>query len=856
MVTHLLEDHEGALWAGSRNGISRFLNSTWESLGIPEGLDEKAVESLYEDGDYHLWVRTSAGLYQRVAGEQRFHHVSGKIGVRAATDDAPHAISTSGIERILQDMQAPGSVKPVAGLVRTAPGYQVLTDRNGNSWVGTLGEGLFWRSSDASSVLQHLRSGALSSDFVRSLYEDRDGNIWVGTHNGLNRLSKRAIRSAQVNNERGYELIRGITRGPGCTLWVGTNRGLYRVSENKGAYAWSKKPAIGAVSAMHTDARGRLWIAAGGLVGHFEDDKDFVPLSLQPSVSWERVLALTTDSGARVWLGGSEIGLYQLADGHLRALKSLPEVGDRQPTVAITDGGGRVWVGFYDGTVLRYAEGSFTVFSKSDGLAGGRVLAIYADAKDRLWVGSFSGLSRLDGNRFVALHPGNGFPDGSVGAIAEDESGALWVGMTSGIARLQPSDYDRAVVDSSYRIPYTFYDGSDGLRGEPTWLSTPSVVRTCDGRLWFSTSDGFAVIHPDSLEGNPPPPSVRLEGVTLNERRLAGLPRRLPSTSSRVEISYSTANFSAPTNVRFRYRLQGFDSDWVEAGTRQQAVYTNLAPGRYTFSVVASKSGVWPPSGAVWDFAVAPAFYQTGWFQLSGLAALVATGFVGWHLRIRHVRRQYSLVLAERVRVSREIHDTLLQTLVGVTLQFETLLSRLDPADEVVTDGINRMRRQVETCIREARRTICDLRELPWDEHDLADALRRAADEVAATTPVKVAFRIDGRPVPIAPHVQQQLVRIGREAVTNAVRHGGPTELQIDLSFAEDSVLVRVTDNGRGFDITAPRLTPEEHWGLTSMQERAEQIGAQFQLTSAAGRGTQIEVVAPVASGHRNGERG
>src|SRR5207249_2717462 len=145
----------------------------------------------------------------------------------APTDDASPAMSTTATERVLQQLQALGSVRPVAGLVGMAPGYQVLTDRNGNSWVGTLGDGLFWRSSDVSSVLQHLRSGALSSDFVRSLYEDRDGNIWVGTHNGLNRLSKRAIRWAQVNNERGHELIRGITRGAGCTLWVGTNKGLY-----------------------------------------------------------------------------------------------------------------------------------------------------------------------------------------------------------------------------------------------------------------------------------------------------------------------------------------------------------------------------------------------------------------------------------------------------------------------------------------------------------------------------------------------------------------------------------------------------------------------------------------------------
>jgi signal transduction histidine kinase len=347
-------------------------------------------------------------------------------------------------------------------------------------------------------------------------------------------------------------------------------------------------------------------------------------------------------------------------------------------------------------------------------------------------------------------------------------------------------------------------------------------------------------------------PPVRVESIVADDRRLdADAGAVLAAGTARLEIDYTALSFTVPSKVRFRYKLEGFDSDWIDAGTRRQAFYTNLAPGSYTFRVTASNDGVANEAGSTWTFSIAPAFYQTVWFRSAGQLMIGLVAWGAWRLRVRHVRDQYDLVLAERARMGREIHDTLLQSLVGVAMQFDAVGSQLDDSGGSVKKELERLRRQIEQCIREARQSILDLRSPMNETEDLGTAIRRMADKQTRGTPVAFELTVKGMPRPCGPRVQQQLLRIAQEAVANAIRHANATHIRLELWYEDSSIALRVADNGRGFDPDQPVFMPEDHWGLANMKERADQIGAQFRLTSSPGGGTEIETIVqmPVASG-------
>jgi len=343
---------------------------------------------------------------------------------------------------------------------------------------------------------------------------------------------------------------------------------------------------------------------------------------------------------------------------------------------------------------------------------------------------------------------------------------------------------------------------------------------------------------------------VRIEELSVDARRVAAVPGlRLPAGSSQLEIDYTALTFTSPMKVRFRYRLEGFDAGWIDAGTRRQAFYTNLPPRSYRFHVMASnKDGVWNRAGAVLDFSINPRVYQTGWFYVFCATTAGLTVWAAWRLNLRQVRREFSVVLAERARMSREIHDTLLQSLVGVALQFDLVADSLASAPPSVAERLARIRSELRAHIREARTAIRDLRSPRLEQRDLAAALREAGARITEDRPVRFDFSLKGTPRPCPPKVDEQLLRIGQEAITNAVRHAAATEVLVELRYEDSAVRVRVSDNGRGFDARRAVDEAESHYGLASMKERAEEVGGQFQLVSSPGKGTEIQARVPIAS--------
>jgi signal transduction histidine kinase len=662
----------------------------------------------------------------------------------------------------------------------------------------------------------------------------------------LNRLRNTRFAVPSIDQHEVFTRpVRVLANGKDGSLWVGADNGLYRfLGSEWRRYGPSDGVAGAAITALHSDIHNTLWVATehGGVVRF--DGKRFSPLPVPGLNELRRILALTVDDRGAVWLSDNDRGVFRLQEGRLIDLNLVPQIGRRLARFAHTDRAGRVWLGFFDGSLIVYEGDSFRLFTSNDGFINGNVTAFYEDRSGIVWIGTSSGLSRFDGSRFVHLTQKNGLPLLNVIAILEDRVGDLWLGVISGLVHLARSEVDKVAASSSHWVRHTFYDMSDGLRGVPMYLGAHPMVSSSDGTLWFVTSSGLAVVNPSTLDGKSLPPPVVIEDVIADGHVLDRSSAALPPRTSRVELGYTALTLAAPHKVRFRYRLDGFDADWVDAGNRRRTFYTNLEPGKYVFHVAASNDGMWGKSDATWAFSIAPAFYQTGWFYLASTMVLVLTLGAIWQLRLRHIRREFSLVVAERTRVGREIHDTLLQSLVGVALQFDELSSQIEATPRLAKEHVGRLREQVEFYIREARHSIWNLRSPTLDRRDLASALRERAESLVASTAIRLEFAVTGVSKPLSATVEEQLLRIGQEAVSNAVRHSHAREVRIELSYEHDSVRLRVVDDGCGFDRTQADQVGA-HCGLLSMQERAAHIAARFTIESAPGQGTAIEIVGP-----------
>jgi signal transduction histidine kinase/ligand-binding sensor domain-containing protein len=845
-VRSILEDRAGTIWAGGGFGLASFQDDHWAAT-IPDGGSRfGTVSAIYEDRQGGLWIGGSSGVYQRSAGTAGFRLVRSDLRVLSFTEDGSGHIWTTGFNQFVQRVDGEPIVIPaVAGLRRTPTGSTLTHDRDGNVWSGTFGAGVWLISPSASRQLpelQHFDRPELSNSVVRSLLVDREDNLWVGTDNGLNRISTHAL-SVPFDVKAISQPVNAITSAKDGSVWVGSEEGLYQFAGGRvKRHDWSDGGRHITVTALHVDARGTIWVAGeGSRLARFTDGRFVsVPLPHSPPL---RIRAITSDPSGAVWVSDFDWGVFQWQAGTLTPVfqGALPEAAYS----LYTDRSGQVWLGLADRIVRIDRNGQRQPFTTRDGLSEGRVLALYEDYRGTLWAGTTTGLCRFETDRFVALPltvPGRP----TVNSIVEDQDANLWLGVSSGVVRMAREDLDRALADAASRVHSTFYDTADGLHGVPKRAGA-AAARASDGTLWFVTSDGLTAFNPHLIRKKPLPPPVRIERLTADDRELdLTAPLQLPPSTTRLQIDYTGLSFTAPSKVHFRYRLEGFDTDWVEAGTRRYTFYTNLPPRAYRFHVTADNDGVSNESSATLEFAILPAYYQTNAFRLAVLSAVSIAVWIAWRRRVNRVRQQFDLVLAERTRMGREIHDTLLQSLIGVTLQFDTLRSHLSGAAEFARDEIDRLRKELESCVRDARKSILDLRSPIQSQDDLETALRRVAEQAARRTGMQVDLTVTGTPERCAPRVHEQLLRIGQEAVMNTVRHAKAKHVALHLSYDTGSVVLSVKDDGLGFDQTSEVFDAENHWGLASMHERAEQIGAEFRLTSSPGAGTEIEIVSPV----------
>ena len=845
----IYEDRAGDILIATETGLSRFNDGTFTAFAA--GRDVRGVQSLYEESDGALWLGTGAGLW-RYKDEQFTDYT------------AQTALPAGGVASIAQGA-------------------------DGRLWFATP-DGLSCLH-DGSLTTYTTRDG-LPSNRINSLYADREGSLWVATAAGLARFADGRFDAYGAGESIASAIVLSLYEDAEGSLWVGTESGGLALLKDKKFTTYTARDGLPGelVKALYEDHAGGIWIGTYGRgLARFKDGR-FTNYTTADGLSSDIVLALAEDAAGDLWVGTPD-GLDRFRAGHFTAYTSADGLANDFVRSIYEDKSGALWIGTRGG-LTRMQSGAFTVYTTQDGLPNDFVGAIQEDAQGDLWVGTLGGLSRLRAGRFTTYTTRDGLSSDVVISLYEDQGGVLWIGTNGGgLCRLMDGKFTAYTTqaglfaDVVYRVledgqgnlwlssnkgvfrvakqelndfaagkvqgvTSVVYGTADGMpTRECSGGGHPAGWRGRDGRLWFPTLKGVAMVDPAQISLNRQPPPVVIEQVSVDDEPLApGRAAEFAPGKSRFDFYYTAPSFVAPEQVRFKYRLAGFDRDWVDGGARRVAYYTNLPPGRYKFTVLAANNdGVWNEMGAAFEFYLKPRFYQTYWFYALCVLALALTGWQLYRLRVRRMEGQFAAVLQERNRIARELHDNLAQEILGISVQLELVARLMPTSTEAARTHLDRARILVRNSVNEARRYVWDLRSQALDRRDLPTALADTARRLTAETQVQAQVQVSGafRPLPAA--TENNLLRIGQEAVNNAVRHADATRVLVNLSFAPERVQLSVRDDGRGFDYEAQAQNGGRHFGLLGMRERAEQLGGTLRVHSAPGGGTEVVVDVPLA---------
>jgi diguanylate cyclase (GGDEF)-like protein len=796
-VQVLFEDRDGRFWVGTWGGLHLYRDGRFQSWTTNEGLTNNRILSIAQDRSGAIWIGTGGGLNRLASDKGRLESFreGPTQSVWSIVEDREaslwFATDGGGLQRLREGKFTRFGEADAfpAGIVQA-----LLVDSSGDLWIGTDGFGLARRLRNRFEFFS--RKDGLSSDTIETLQEDRDGNLWIGTRSGgLARYVDGKFSALTPADGLSDDTVLAIREDVEGSLWVGTvSGGLNRLKDGKFT-SYSQKEGLSSdrVRTVYEDHEGAIWLGTRGAgVNRFVDGK-FTAFGAKDGLSGEFVRSIYEDGRDRLWVGTWGDGLDLLENGRFRAFgrkDGLPSeivrclYRDRAGTLWIgTDNGGLVavrekgfqvygvaeglssptvlaiaedrdgalWIGTENGGLNRFANDRFTAFTRKDGLSDDTVIALYEDDDGCLWIGTDGGgLSRYKNGRFSRITRREGLFDDVQYRILEDARGNLWMSCSRGIFQVSLRQLEDVAEGRRDRVTSISYGRADGMRSaECSGFTQPAGWRTRDGRLWFPTIEGAVVIDPDRIKTNATPPPVVIEEMLVDRQVVptSGPAELLPGRGD-LEFHYTGLSFVDPDRVRFRYMLEGFDGEWVEAGTRRTAFYTNIPPGRYTFRVIAcNNDGVWNEVGASAHFRLRPNFRDTPWFYVVCAAALALSGYGVSRIRAARMR-------AREGELARQVTER--------TLQLEEANAKLQSLSELdALTGIANRRRFEETLAREWRRSVRDglalsLVMIDIDHfkafndaqgHQLGDqCLRRVAHEIrsALTRPGDLLARYGG----------------------------------------------------------------------------------------------------------------
>jgi ligand-binding sensor domain-containing protein len=860
-VNEIIEDPQRTIWIARVGAVdnlgpicrvdspgARCFN---EADGLPAGM--RAIESLLEDAQGNFWMGTSDLLVRWKPGSQtvykpprlRSNSSAGIDGLAASPDGslwvgvAGHGL---GLQRIMQGAWKPLVTPQLDG--STLQITDLLTDRDGALWIGTGGRGIY-RFYNGRVDGFH-RADGLSSDFVSQFFQDKEGTLWVVTPQGVDNFRDLSVATWSAREGLTTDNAVSVAAAHDGTVWVGNSGGLDAIRHGIISSIREGQGLPGnQVTEIFEDRKRRLWVGVDNDLTLLQDGH-FITIRRPDGTSIGPVQDMTEDPQNNLWVELERgRGLLRIHDFQVQEEFLSPATPSAHAVVA--DAEGNLWLGLDSGALARFRNGHAEIIPFPH-TAGSRVRQVIARQDGSVLAATTEGVFAWRDGNTLTLTTRNGLPCDNVNGIVWDTRGNLWLYAACGLLEIEDEEMHQWWMHPKATIRFRSFDALDGVQPGNAFYKT--AARSTDGRLWFANGSVLQMIDPANLAGNTIVPQVHVEEIVANRKHYSpeGV-LNLPRLTQDLEIDYTALSFVAPQKVLFRYKLDGNDRDWQDAGTRRQAFYTDLKPGSYRFRVVAcNNDGVWNESGAEVSFFIVPAFYQTLWFHL---LCVIAAGSTIWIFYLVHLRRvtgrmheQLATRLEERERIARELHDTLLQGFHGLMLRFQSVLKNIPaqaPARQMMASALDR----ADVVLLEGRQRIRDLRDADMAGNSFSETLVRWGEELAQVGPTPFSAAIVGTPRPLDPAVGSEVYQIGREALTNAFAHAFAKKIEMEITYDWAEVRLIVRDNGAGMDREILTCGRSGHWGLSGMRERAEKIGAQLSIWSHSGAGTEIDLSIP-----------
>ena len=844
-------DADDSVWVGGQDGLTHLKGGVViRRYTTKDGLRSNEIRGLIVDRDRSVWFGSLAGLHRLRNG--RIEVFSSKHGLPndevtslSLTRDGTLWVKTRNSDFVIwkQGRFEPWTVKGVAGAVAR----DVLLDRDGNIWIASGSEGLV--RINGPQVSTFTTKDGLTSNAVFRLYEDREGNLWAGTTaGGLHRFRDGSFTTYAKEEGLSADLATAVMEDRAGDIWVSTVDGLDRLHENR---ITTIKPDAEGLDTWALLQDGSSSLVAGTSTGDVLELKEghlVQTLSEREGVPPYHISSMLKGDANEFWLATRGGGLAQVVDGKTRLYTRAQGLNSDSLYSLAKGADGTIWIGSDNG-LNRLQDGRISNYSKAGNLAGTVVLSILPDSGGVLWIGTFGrGLFRLENSRLIQYTTHQGLLDDTVNSIVEDGARNLWIGTEHGIVRVSRQDLDAVAAGTRGSVTPMVFGKADGMKSAETTGGThPSAWRARDGRLWFPTNRGVVMVDPARSSFDEGAPRARIEEMFADERRIdSSQAVSLAPGTRRLEIHYTAPNLSSPERTQFRYRLDGYDDEWVSSGKQRVANYTNLSPGRYSFRVSTRvENGPWNPQEAMLDFDIAPRFYLTWWFKLLGFLAALSVVWGIYRLRVGWLHAR-AAVMEERQRIASEIHDSLAQGLSGIIFQTEAALLDMPPSKS--SARVRAAHDLAKSSLDDARYSVWELSPPVLDQKDLAESIPLMARQLAHGQVDDLEINFSGTPWNTRPEANHHIVMITQEAISNAIQHGHARAIAIRLTYEPQNLHLSVADNGVGFASATSPATRERGYGIRNMRHRATELGATLNFVSEPGEGTRISLYVPRAS--------
>ena len=883
-ITAIKEDPSGKMWIGTDAGLALVQNGTVSPFDAAEPFKGLRINALFKEPRGTMWVAVKgAGVF-----EFENHQF-----VRVTADS---------VDDVLKDAHC--VLVDKSGRLWIGAGEEFVLCRDNQHWhrfrvprnqaksfisaLGEDGEGEIWAGSAAGGLLQ-LSDGnitpvpagsGLAGNLVLSLLADREGKMWVGTESGLNRLRRKSLVTLSQAEGLGFGAAQGMAEVAPGVVWVGrSNNGVYRWDGK----SFSRLPAAGlspqdsqTTSLLVTD-EGYCWVATTNSLMMYKDPVAAADEVMRIPSAKPGIISMAEARDGALWIGTRAGSLWQLREDHWLAQPGLVRTNPITCLAAAADGS--MWVGTDGDGLYRFVNGGVDHIDRSKGLSGKAIRALHLDAEGALWIGTAdAGLSRWRNGRVANFTTREGIPDNNVLQILEDDAGRLWLGTGGGIACISKARLDELASGRIHVVyPQLFRRAEGMLSEECTGGFCPAGLKTKAGLLWFSTMKGVAVVNPRLQPIAQPAPNMVLEEVMVDGVAIPNLHEllrqgkdfqsasqagsvRITPGKHRVEFRYTGLSFDAPDSIRFRYRLEGLDTDWVEAGTRRTAFYSYLPPGEYQFRVSAcNNEGVWSEAESMVRMIVSRHFWQTWWFVMMGSISFLGSVVAAVHLterrklhrRLKRLEQEGALE-RERTRIAQDLHDEMGAKLCRISFLSEHARRGDLPPEE--------LQLQIASISDASREVLHSLDEIVWAVNPRYDTLEHVgsymgqyAQDYFQMTGIQCELDIPTQlpPHPISSQMRHHLFLATHEALTNILKHSGATRAGITMTAGEHAFELKICDNGKGFNPPAAQTNgettiPLSGEGLTNMRKRLSAMGGRCSIESASGQGTTISFVIPL----------